>query len=153
MSLATITVPASYGYVILTTVVGGLFVTPTVLGGLVMTARKDCDVPYPNLYATPGVHKKADQFNRIQRGHQNMFESLTAFGAANLLGGLRHPLACTAFAVMYSVGCYLYLLGYSDISLDVATARYKKGAAIKVVGVLGAVGACISFAAQISGWW
>ena len=41
-----------------------------VMSGLVMKARKELDVKYPNLYATPGYHKNADEFNRIQRGHQ-----------------------------------------------------------------------------------
>ena len=64
------------------------FVTSTLLGGKVMSARycpppvklsairanrvlsdprrnrKEMDVPYPNLYATPGYHKRADEFNR-----------------------------------------------------------------------------------------
>ena len=35
-----------------------------------MKARKDFDVKYPNLYATPGLHKHADAFNSVQRGHQ-----------------------------------------------------------------------------------
>lgn len=66
-------VPDQYGYVILTCGVLPLF-TNIYLGGPVMKARKALDVPYPNLYAVPGVHKNADEFNRIQRGHQNYFE-------------------------------------------------------------------------------
>lgn len=149
----SITVPESYGYVILSTVVGSLFLVPTLMGVPVMTARKECDVPYPNLYATPGYHKRADEFNRVQRGHQNMFESLGTFTIANLIGGLRHPISCTVCSILYSAGCYLYLLGYKDTGKDIKMARYTKGGGIKFVGLFGSVFATISVAAGILGWW
>lgn len=69
MSL-TISVPAQYGYTVLSTCVFSLFIVPVYMGGPVMNARKEFNVQYPNLYATPGVHKQADEFNRVQRGHQ-----------------------------------------------------------------------------------
>jgi hypothetical protein len=69
--------PENYKYTILGVVVLP-FVANMVIGGPVMAARKAMNVPYPNLYATPGVHDKADAFNRIQRGHQNMFETVRA---------------------------------------------------------------------------
>merc|ERR1712093_769466 len=56
-----------------------------------MKARKTLKVPYPNLYAVPGVHEKADEFNRVQRGHQNMFETLSSMIAMTLVGGLKYP--------------------------------------------------------------
>lgn len=40
------------------------FVTSTVLGGKVMGARKQFEVPLPNLYASPGKHKFADEVSR-----------------------------------------------------------------------------------------
>ena len=86
--MATLTVPAGYGYCLLSNIIGN-FVTSTLMGGNVMTARTKYDVPYPNLYATPGYHKKADEFNRVQRGHQNMFENSTVTLLASLVGGLR----------------------------------------------------------------
>jgi glutathione S-transferase len=125
--MTTITVPESYGYVILATTFGSLFFSPLFIGSQVMNAREKYNVPYPNLYATPGYHKEADAFNRIQRGHQSMFESLSCFGVCNLIGGLKHPIACSVFAGMYSIGCYLFLQGYADTGLDVKTARFKKG--------------------------
>ena len=149
----TITVPANYGYTILSTCVGSLFLVPTYMGGPVMTARKDYNVPYPNLYATPGVHEKADAFNRVQRGHQNMFETLTTFAICNLIGGLKHPLACTAFACLYSAGCILYQAGYADTKLDVKMARYKKHGYIKFIGLFGSVFAAVSVAGSMCGWW
>jgi hypothetical protein len=53
-----------------------------------------------------------------------------------LLGGLKHPIACAAGSILYFVGSVLYQKGYMDTSLDVETARYKKGAAIKWIGML-----------------
>lgn len=101
-----------------------------------MSARSKYKVEYPHLYAVPGFHKEVDEFNRIQRGHQNLFESLTTFGVCNLLGGLKHPIACSIMAVLYSVGCVLFMEGYKDTKLDVKMARYGKGGALKWVGFL-----------------
>jgi len=66
----SINVPDNYGYAILGCAVLPTVVNLAVMSGLVMKARKELDVKYPNLYATPGYHKNADEFNRIQRGHQ-----------------------------------------------------------------------------------
>merc|ERR1719316_1581981 len=127
-------VPFAYGYVVLTVGVGS-FVVTTMMGGAVMAARKKFDVGYPNLYATPGHHKHADEFNRVQRGHQNMFESLPMVMCMTMLGS------------------YLYLKGYSDSALDVKTARYKRGGGIKWLGVLWAMGSTVSLAGSMLRWW
>lgn len=82
-----------------------------------------------------------------------MFESLTGFAICNLIGGLKHPLACTLFAFLYSTGCILYQQGYMDRSQDVKTARYTKHGYIKFIGLFGATGASISMAGTICGWW
>jgi glutathione S-transferase len=151
MSLS-IAVPNEYGYVVLTSVVGG-FVTSTILGGFVMKARAQYQVPYPNLYATPGFHKQADAFNRVQRGHQCFFETYSVFALMALIGGLKHPIISAGSAVLYHVGSFLFLKGYADTEIDVATARYKKGGSIKWVGFLAAMGCTVSLAGSISGWW
>jgi glutathione S-transferase len=148
----TIEVPNNYGYVVLTCVVGQM-VTSIYMGGPVMTGRKKFDVPYPNLYATPGYHKEADAFNRIQRGHQNMFEMMSTFSLMALIGGLKYPIACSVYSTLFNVGSVLFQKGYSDTTLDVATARYKKGGAIKWIGVFGAMGSTISVAGSMIGWW
>ncbi|KAL3916912.1 MAG: hypothetical protein SGILL_004960, partial [Bacillariaceae sp.] len=57
-----------------------------------MTARDKCNVQYPNLYATPGFHKEADEFNRVQRGHQNFLEANDTYAILTLLGGLKYPI-------------------------------------------------------------
>ena len=65
----TLNLPDEYPYVLFAAIVAP-FITSFVMGGKVMSARKKFNVQYPNLYATPGFHKEADEFNRVQRGHQ-----------------------------------------------------------------------------------
>lgn len=150
-----IQVPDNYGLVVLGC--GVLpFITNMYLGIPVMKARKRLDVPYPNLYATPGVHKHAEEFNRIQRGHQNFFEGLTNFTATALLGGIKHPITCAVSGVLFCAGSVMYSLGYSDMKLKVDTARYDKYghlAFIKMIGFFSALGSAISFAGSLQKWW
>jgi glutathione S-transferase len=133
--MISIEVSPEYGWVILGAGIGSVF-TNFYLGGQVMTARKENDVQYPNLYATPGFHKNAEAFNRVQRGHQNYLEGNGGYVVMTLIGGLKHPIACAVGSVLWSVGSILYMKGYADTKLDVNTARYKKGAAIKWLGLL-----------------
>ena len=111
MSNVRISVPYEYGFVILSAVILPTL-TNIFLGGPVMKARKDLNVPYPNLYAVPGVHEKADAFNRIQRGHQNYLENIGDFRFMALVGGLKHPLICAFSGVIYCLGSILYQKGY-----------------------------------------
>jgi glutathione S-transferase len=124
-----------------------------IMPGKVMKARKEFNVEYPNLYAVPGKHEKADAFNRVQRGHQNIYEQLTLFTAMALVGGLKYPIACSTYSVLYYVGSILYQIGYADTKLDVSMARYRKGGGIKWIGFLGAMGSTVALAGKINGWW
>ena len=150
--MASLTVPTNYGYTILTCAVLPT-ITSIVMGGTVMSARKKYNVPYPNLYATPGFHKQADEFNRAQRGHQSMFEVLTGFTAMALLGGVKHPITAAVAGVCFCVGNVLFLMGYADTALAIESARYKKGGVLKHVGMILALGTSISLAGSIVGWW
>eukprot|EP00536_Pseudo-nitzschia_multiseries_P009610 jgi/Psemu1/306659/fgenesh1_kg.272_\ len=131
----TFTVPNEYGWVVLGAGVGS-YVCNMFLGTAVMKGRSQLNIPYPNLYATPGYHEKADEFNRIQRSHQNFMETLDSYLIMTLLGGLKYPITCAVGTLFYYSGAYFYQKGYIDTSLDVSTARYKKGGAIKYIGVL-----------------
>ena len=133
--MVSIDVPNGYGWVILGAGVAP-FIVSTLLSGQVMKARKEFDVKYPNLYAVPGLHKKADEFNRVQRGHQNFLENVGTYQVLTLLGGLKYPIPCAGGTILFLGGSWLYLIGYSDVKLDVKTARYKKGGAIKHIGLL-----------------
>jgi glutathione S-transferase len=150
--MPTIEVPDKYGFVILCSTVVP-WVSSQIMAAAVMKARDKFNVQYPNLYATPGFHKQADEFNRVQRGHQSVFESLTTFTAVSLLGGLKYPIAVSIYGILYSAGNILFQVGYSDTKLDVKTARYKKGGGLKWVGYLGSVGACVSLAGSLNKWW
>lgn len=147
----TITVPDNYGYVILSSLVLP-WIASELMSGKVMGARKTYDVQYPNLYATPGYHKEAEAFNRLQRGHQNMFEYLTHFTVMSLIGGLKHPNTCIVGGVFFSVGSILYQFGYGNMTQDVKMARHTMGGPIRFVGVFGSLGCCISIAASMCGW-
>jgi len=85
--------------------------------------------------AVPGVHEKADEFNRVQRGHQNMFETMSGVMSMVLVGGIKYPLVATSCAVAFCVGNYFYLKGYADSSKDVSKARYTHPLAmLKIIG-------------------
>jgi glutathione S-transferase len=153
MSLTTITVPSTYGYVILSSVIGTGFITSTYLGVQVMKARTKYNVQYPHMYATPGIHKECDAFNRVQRGHQAMFEQLTTFVLCSLIGGLSYPIATTIHITIYNIGRILFLFGYSDTTLDVKDARYKKGGQFLWFGYFGVMYCCVTTCGKIIGWW
>ncbi len=127
--MLSIEIPDNYGYVLLTCGALPAF-TNLIMSGAVMKARKQYNVNYPNLYATPGYHEKADDFNRVQRGHQHMFESISDFRINALISGLKFPVFTAICGVVYSLGNYLYLAGYKDTKLDIKTARHKKGGPI-----------------------
>eukprot|EP00966_Prymnesium_polylepis_P246910 5709832-Prymnesium_polylepis.1 len=115
--MTTIVLPANYPYTLLSATVLP-FVTSFIMGGKVMGARSTFGVPLPNLYAVPSVHEKADAFNRVQRGHQNMFETLQLVIAMVLVAGLKYPVVAAALSTAYCVGNYFYLVGYADQDKD-----------------------------------
>ena len=133
--MVTISVPPEYGWVVLGAGIAPI-VTSMYLGGQVMNARKKYNVEYPNLYAVPKHHDHADEFNRVQRGHQNYLEGCDSYVITTLIGGLKHPITCAVGSIFFCAGSVLYMKGYADTTLDVKTARYKKGAAIKWIGFL-----------------
>lgn len=140
--MLSIEIPDQYGWVLLT--VGALpTLTNFMMMGPVMVARKKYNVKYPNLYATPGHHEKADEFNRVQRGHQHLFETISDFRVNALIGGLKYPVLTACCGVAYSVGSYLYMMGYADNKNDVKLARYKKGGGLKWIGSLVVMGCSI----------
>ena len=150
--MPTINAPEGYGYVVL-----ACGVLPTVvnllLSGPVMSARKKYNVKYPNLYAVPGFHKEADEFNRVQRGHQNYLELAPGYTVMSLIGGLENPISVAVGGVLYAVGSMLYMHGYADLSLDVKMARYKKGAHIKWIGFFTSLVTSVKMGGKMCNWW
>jgi len=153
MATTSITLPDTFGYVILSCVIAPSVVV-SLMGGSVMKARKEFNVQYPNLYATPGYHKDADAFNRVQRGHQAVLvESLPSFTLSALVAGVCYPVTMSITGLAWSVGAYLFQIGYADTSLDVKMARYKKGGMVFRLANAVAFGACIRMSGKLMGWW
>mmetsp|Transcript_17823 Transcript_17823/g.20312 ORF Transcript_17823/g.20312 Transcript_17823/m.20312 type:complete len:151 (-) Transcript_17823:228-680(-) len=149
--MVSIEVPENYCYVVLFCGVLPAFLN-FYLGGTVMSARKKYDVQYPNLYAVPGYHKNADEFNRVQRGHQNMLETISDFRTCAFVGGLKHPVTVAVCGVLYCVGRYLYMAGYMDNKSDVKTARHKKGGPIQFIANIVVMGCGMSSALTLCGF-
>ena len=143
--MVAIEVSPAYGWVVL-----GAGILPVItsfyLSAVVMKARDTCDIQYPNAYATPGFHKKADEFNRAQRSHQNYLENIGMYVTLALIGGLKHPITNAIGSVLFCAGSILYQMGYVDTSLDVKTARHQKGSFIKYFGLLAALYSTGAFA-------
>mmetsp|Transcript_14189 Transcript_14189/g.28631 ORF Transcript_14189/g.28631 Transcript_14189/m.28631 type:complete len:121 (-) Transcript_14189:1460-1822(-) len=119
-----------------------------------MKARKKYDIQYPNMYAIPGYHKDADAFNRVQRGHQSVLvESLPSFTVTALVAGAYYPITMAITGVAWSIGAYLFQLGYADTNLDVKAARYKKGGMIFRIANGVALGAAFRMGGKMLGWW
>jgi hypothetical protein len=73
-----------HGYVLLAST--GAFVIHMWLSFKVGQARKKYNVKYPDLYS-----EKEQNFNCIQRAHQNTLEGIPFYLSLLLAGGIRHP--------------------------------------------------------------
>ncbi|PSN47492.1 Microsomal glutathione S-transferase 3 [Blattella germanica] len=101
----TLTVPAEYGYVILVAV-GSTFV----LGWKAMQvgkARRKYGIKYPTMYSADN-----NQFNCIQRAHQNTLENYPQFLMLLLLGGLEWPVVSAGAGILFLAGRIVYAKGY-----------------------------------------
>ncbi|THG17160.1 microsomal glutathione S-transferase 3 [Camellia sinensis] len=103
--------PREFGYVVLTIVLYCFL--NFWMAGQVGKARKKYKVFYPVMYALESDNKDAKIFNCVQRGHQNSLEMMPLFFALMILGGIRHPLICTALGLVYVVARYFYFTGYA----------------------------------------
>ncbi|CAH1437060.1 unnamed protein product [Lactuca virosa] len=104
--------PKEYGYIVFTIIAYG-FVN-LYMQIQVGKARKKYKVWFPTLYATEADTKDYKIFNCIQRGHQNSLESVPIFFVFMVLGGIQHPLICSALGLVYSVSRFFYFTGYSS---------------------------------------
>ena len=86
--------------------------------------------------------QNADEFNYVQRGHQNALESYTGYLALSLLGGLKHPIPVAIGGLAWSIGRILYMEGYKSGPEN----RMKKGGFLFMIGGLTSLGASISLA-------
>lgn len=78
----------------------------------VAKARKKFGVKYPALYADTSI-KNANDFNCIQRGHQNCLEQIPHFIMVFSAASVKYPLAAAVAGLIYNVGKVAYMEGYS----------------------------------------
>jgi len=102
--------PPNYGYVF--GALGASGIMNIFLTVQVAQARKKYNVQYPNLYAAPGT-KFADEFNSVQRAHQNTLETYTLVMLQMALCGLIYPITSAAFGGVWVLGRIIYGLGYA----------------------------------------
>ena len=82
-----------------------------------------------------------------------LVESLPSFTLSALVAGVCYPVTMSITGLAWSVGAYLFQLGYADTSLDVKMARYKKGGMVFRLANAVAFGACIRMSGKFLGWW
>ena len=75
-----------------------------------------------------------------------LFNTQSPLGLLFQIELFKQTISKTIVAVFYYTGCILYQKGYIDTSLDVKTARYKKGGAIKYIGFFTSMFSTISLA-------
>lgn len=106
MSSVTLTLPHTYGLVILTAVINWLVLMwqAAALG----KARKQYNIPYPTMYE----NKYPSDFNCVQRVHQNSLEWNPPFLIFLLISGATTPIASAAAGMVYNIGRVYYAKGY-----------------------------------------
>merc|ERR1712203_1264858 len=78
----------------------------------VVKARKKYKVEYPALYA-PGNHPNADEFNSVQRAHQNTLENWAPVQLLMAFNGILHPKFAAACGAIWAAGRVIYGRGYA----------------------------------------
>ena len=107
-------IPDDYGYVAATLVAWNPL--NLYLGARVGLARKRLGVNLPCMYASKCKEisaETAEEFNRIQRGHQNMVETLPNAVGMLLVAGLDDAKMAAGLGAVYFVGRILYAWGHS----------------------------------------
>nr|CAD7445812.1 unnamed protein product [Timema bartmani] len=103
--IATISVPSSYGYVVLVAASSTFVIMWKAIQ--VGKARKKYNIQYPTMYSPDNV-----QFNCVQRAHQNTLENYPQFLTLLLLGGLEWPIVSAVGGAVWLLGRIVYAQGY-----------------------------------------
>jgi glutathione S-transferase len=102
MSPAAISTPAAeYGYVMASVAASAALVQWQAIR--VGMARRKFGVPYPKMYAEDS-QAHAQEFNCVQRAHQNTLETLAPVLVMECLLGLQHPLTAASLGMIWNLG-------------------------------------------------
>eukprot|EP01147_Barroeca_monosierra_P010011 gene10011-2185_t len=118
------------------------------MGMRVGNARRKFGVKYPTMYATVGVggvkdEKSANQFNCIQRGHQNTLETTPTFFILLVLASLSYPLYAAIAGQVWVMSRVVYFLGYSS-----GDPQKRLRSVFGYVGLLGLLGMSLATCIQ-----
>ncbi|XP_071455432.1 glutathione S-transferase 3, mitochondrial-like [Hetaerina americana] len=138
--MATLTIPADYGYVILSAVGSSFVVAWQAMR--VGAARKKFKILYPTMYSSDN-----DVFNCIQRAHQNTLENYPQFLYMLFIGGLDMPRLCAAGGAVWCLGRIAYTLGYST-----GDPKKRMNGAFGYIGTFMLLGATVKLAVNLLRW-
>lgn len=102
--------PDAYGYVVLAH--GLSWLSNMYLTINVVKARKKYDVKYPALYALDN-HPNAEEFNCVQRAHQNTLENWAPVQLLMAFNGILHPKFAAVCGAIWASGRVIYGYGYA----------------------------------------
>ncbi|KAH7474445.1 hypothetical protein PRIC1_013426 [Phytophthora ramorum] len=111
VSAVRVTLQPAHGYIPLVVIGAGL--VGTWAGFNVGVARKQFNVPYPQMYAAK-KDKNANAFNCVQRAHQNVLENLPLFYAMLATSSIYRPTIAAVAGVVRIAGFVMYVKGYSS---------------------------------------
>lgn len=138
------------GLVVLSNLIVSSF-TLVALGFRVGKARKDFNVPLPQMYAEPSRGPEGEKFNNVQRGHQQALETFPTFLALSFASGQRFPLTTAFLGVLYAVTRVAWANAYTAYG---AEGRYSTWLGKQVWAPIVLLTATSAFAAveQLAGW-
>lgn len=146
LQAASWSIPSDYAFVLFTVVLGTILINVW-MSLKVGQARRKYNVKYPLAYA-PSDHPSANQFNCIQRAHQNTIENWPTFLALLLTSGLAFPRLAALFGLTWVVARFLYFVGYSTGDPN---KRYANGAMLHALAILALLGLEVATACKVLG--
>ncbi|KAG2518545.1 hypothetical protein BBJ29_003059 [Phytophthora kernoviae] len=111
VSAVRVTLQPAHGFIPLVVIGAGL--VGTWAGIKVNVARKKYNIPCPQMYAAK-KDKNANEFNCVQRAHQNVLENIPTFYAMLATSSIYRPKLAAAAGVIRIAGFIMYVKGYSS---------------------------------------
>ncbi|KAK3097173.1 hypothetical protein FSP39_007113 [Pinctada imbricata] len=133
--------PADFGWVVLVAI-SSIFMCMW-KGFKVGAARKKYEVPYPTMYSD-----HSEQFNCIQRAHQNTLENYPQFLVLLVFGGLFAPKISAVAGLVWMAGRIMYAQGYYT-----GDPEKRMRGAFGYLGLLVLLGNSVLFALRLLGFF